>query len=105
MYLIHFPGSLKPGTGFPFSKEDIEPLDYEGVWEAMEECQNLGLTKSIGVSNFACKKLERLLATAKIPPAVNQVSPIILINYMYLKIKTELFNYVLYKLINLIICI
>ncbi|KAH9745917.1 Deoxymugineic acid synthase 1 [Citrus sinensis] len=39
----------------------------------MEECQNLGLTKSIGVSNFACKKLERLLATAKIPPAVNQV--------------------------------
>ncbi|KAH9794302.1 Deoxymugineic acid synthase 1 [Citrus sinensis] len=73
LYLIHFPVSLKPGTGFPFSKEDIEPLDYEGVWEAMEECQNLGLTKSIGVSNFACKKLERLLATAKIPPAVNQV--------------------------------
>ncbi|KAL9454079.1 hypothetical protein AB3S75_009641 [Citrus x aurantiifolia] len=73
LYLIHFPVSLKPGTGFPFNKEDIEPLDYEGVWEAMEECQNLGLTKSIGVSNFACKKLERLLATAKIPPAVNQV--------------------------------
>ncbi|KAH9745922.1 Aldo ket red domain-containing protein [Citrus sinensis] len=75
LYLIHFPGSLKPGTGFPFNKEDIVPLDYEAVWEAMEECQNLGLTKSIGVSNFACKKLERLLATAKIPPAVNQVSP------------------------------
>ncbi|PHU02706.1 Non-functional NADPH-dependent codeinone reductase 2 [Capsicum chinense] len=39
----------------------------------MEECQKLGLTKSIGVSNFSCKKLADVLATAKIPPAVNQV--------------------------------
>lgn len=34
---------------------------------------SLGLTKSIGVSNFSCKKLQLLLSTAKIPPAVNQV--------------------------------
>ncbi|KAJ4710176.1 NADPH-dependent codeinone reductase-like protein [Melia azedarach] len=73
LYLIHFPASLKPGTGFPFKKDDILQLDYEAVWEAMEECQKLGLTKSIGVSNFSCKKLETLLATAKFPPAVNQV--------------------------------
>ncbi|KAJ4765228.1 NAD(P)-linked oxidoreductase superfamily protein [Rhynchospora pubera] len=39
----------------------------------MEECQRLGLTKSIGVSNFTTKKLEELLAFAKISPAVNQV--------------------------------
>ncbi|KAJ4710179.1 putative Aldo-keto reductase [Melia azedarach] len=65
--------SLKSGSVFPFMKEDILPLDYEAVWEAMEECQDLGFTKSIGVSNFSCKILERLLATAKIPPAVNQV--------------------------------
>ncbi|CAL5396821.1 unnamed protein product [Camellia sinensis] len=34
---------------------------------------SLGLTKSVGVSNFSCKKLQLLLSTAKIPPAVNQV--------------------------------
>lgn len=44
------------------------------VWEAMEESQKLRLTKFIGVSNFSCKKLQTLLATARIPPAVNQVN-------------------------------
>ncbi|XP_030960525.1 deoxymugineic acid synthase 1-like [Quercus lobata] len=39
----------------------------------MEECQRLGLTKSIGVSNFSCKKLENLLSFATMPPSVNQV--------------------------------
>ena len=48
-------------------------MDMKSVWEAMESCQNLGLTKSIGVSNFSCKKISDLLSTAKIPPAVNQV--------------------------------
>ncbi|XP_038687939.1 non-functional NADPH-dependent codeinone reductase 2-like [Tripterygium wilfordii] len=73
LYLIHFPGSLKPGTQYPFQKEDIVAFDLESVWEAMEECQNLNLTKSIGVSNFTCKKLVKLLDISKIPPAVNQV--------------------------------
>ncbi|KAF8398864.1 hypothetical protein HHK36_014728 [Tetracentron sinense] len=74
LYLIHLPVSLKPGECVvPFKKEDILPMDFKSVWEAMEECQKLGLTKSIGVSNFSCKKLEKLLAVAKIPPAVNQV--------------------------------
>ncbi|KAL5759934.1 hypothetical protein ACOSQ2_018772 [Xanthoceras sorbifolium] len=39
----------------------------------MEECQRLGLTKSIGVSNFSCKKLKTILSLATIPPSVNQV--------------------------------
>ncbi|KAF8398862.1 hypothetical protein HHK36_014726 [Tetracentron sinense] len=74
LYLIHLPVSLKPGERVvPFKKEDLLPMDFKSVWEAMEECQKLGLTKSIGVSNFSCKKLEKLLAVAKIPPAVNQV--------------------------------
>ncbi|KAH7516194.1 hypothetical protein FEM48_Zijuj10G0109500 [Ziziphus jujuba var. spinosa] len=73
LYLIHFPASLKRGAnGVTFSKEDIMAMDMESVWKAMEECQKLGLTKSIGVSNFTCKKLEELLATASIPPAANQ---------------------------------
>ncbi|KAF8398865.1 hypothetical protein HHK36_014729 [Tetracentron sinense] len=74
LYLIHLPVSLKPGERVvPFKKEDLLPMDFKSVWEAMEECWKLGLTKSIGVSNFSCKKLEKLLAVAKIPPAVNQV--------------------------------
>ncbi|KAI4313610.1 hypothetical protein L6164_026573 [Bauhinia variegata] len=73
LYLIHFPAGLKPETKLPFKKEDIIPMDFESVWKAMEECQKLGLTKSIGVSNFSCKKIGALLATATIPPAVNQV--------------------------------
>lgn len=75
MYLIHWPVRLsKEVKKMPVEKREyILPLDIKSVWEAMEECKNLGLTKGIGVSNFSCKKLEELLATAKIPPAVNQV--------------------------------
>ncbi|OAY29368.1 non-functional NADPH-dependent codeinone reductase 2 [Manihot esculenta] len=74
LYLIHFPVSLKSDEyELPVKKKDLVPFDVKSVWEGMEECLKLGLTKSIGVSNFSCKKLETLLATAKIPPAVNQV--------------------------------
>ncbi|KAI6685967.1 hypothetical protein NL676_031880 [Syzygium grande] len=74
LYLVHFPVSSKPGEcEFPVKKEDLLPFDYEGVWKAMEECQKLGLAKSIGVSNFSCKKLEKVLSIAEVPPAVNQV--------------------------------
>ena len=74
LYLIHWPVSLKPGpAAFPNRKEDAVPLDVEGVWRAMEECQRLGLAKAIGVSNFTTRHLDRLLAAAAVPPAVNQV--------------------------------
>ncbi|KAK5838647.1 hypothetical protein PVK06_007381 [Gossypium arboreum] len=39
----------------------------------MEDCQRLGLIKSIGLSNFACKKVADILSIVKIPPVVNQV--------------------------------
>ncbi|KAK6252156.1 hypothetical protein QUC31_013876 [Theobroma cacao] len=74
MYLIHWPLKLSEEVRqMPAKKEHISPLDIKSVWEAMEECKSLGLTKGIGVSNFTCKQLEELLSTAKIPPAVNQV--------------------------------
>ncbi|XP_068655364.1 non-functional NADPH-dependent codeinone reductase 2-like [Aristolochia californica] len=74
LYLIHWPVSMKPGEFTnPISFEEICSMDFKSVWEAMEECKMLGLTKSIGVSNFSCKNLEQLLSTAKIIPAVNQV--------------------------------
>ncbi|OMO53869.1 Aldo/keto reductase [Corchorus olitorius] len=49
------------------------PMNFNSVWAAMEDCQRLGLTKSIGVSNFSCKKLADILSFANIPPAVNEV--------------------------------
>nr|KYP32061.1 NAD(P)H-dependent 6'-deoxychalcone synthase [Cajanus cajan] len=74
LYLIHWPISVKSGHWeMPFPEEALTSFDLKGVWKAMEECQKLGLTKSIGVSNFSCKKLENLLSFASIPPSVNQV--------------------------------
>ncbi|ERN11175.1 hypothetical protein AMTRI_Chr04g180690 [Amborella trichopoda] len=74
LYLIHFPVRLREGyRGFSWAAEDILPVDIKGTWGAMEECCRMGLTKSIGVSNFSSKKLGDLLAYATIPPAVNQV--------------------------------
>ncbi|KAF6163671.1 hypothetical protein GIB67_036131 [Kingdonia uniflora] len=74
LYLLHWPLSSKPGKyEYPIPKEELLPMDFKSVWEAMEECQALGLVKSIGVSNFSSKKLEQMLSFAKIPPAVNQV--------------------------------
>lgn len=75
--MIHWPISVKPEHWeMPYTEEFITTFDLKGVWTAMEECQKLGLTKSIGVSNFTCKKLEDLLSFATIPPSVNQVDPL-----------------------------
>jgi D-xylose reductase len=43
------------------------------TWQAMEELQNSGLCKQIGVCNFGVSLIRDLLSYAKIPPAVLQV--------------------------------
>nr|BDE26437.1 aldo-keto reductase [Dahlia pinnata] len=74
LYLIHWPLKLiQEEIKFPIPNECIAAIDIKAVWEEMEECQNLGLTKSIGVSNFSAKRIKEILSFAKIPPAVNQV--------------------------------
>lgn len=74
LYLIHWPLTIKKGASiYNLSGEDLIHFDAKEVWEAMEECYNSGLAKSIGVSNFSCAKLSKLFECAKIPPAVNQV--------------------------------
>ncbi|KAI3696162.1 hypothetical protein L1987_79172 [Smallanthus sonchifolius] len=74
LYLIHFPLKLiQEEFKLPVPNECIAAIDIKAVWEGMEECQNLGLTKSIGVSNFSSKRIQQILSFAKIPPAVNQV--------------------------------
>nr|GEY30797.1 D-galacturonate reductase-like [Tanacetum cinerariifolium] len=75
LYLIHWPITLHDLNEFkvPVPKGCIAAINIKDVWEGMEKCQDLGLTKSIGVSNFSPRLIEEILSFAKIPPAVNQV--------------------------------
>lgn len=60
-----------------FPQENGKPafsdVDYVDTWKAMEEIAKKGLAKSIGVSNFNKRQIERVLENASIPPANNQV--------------------------------
>ncbi|XP_056137670.1 aldo-keto reductase family 1 member B1 isoform X2 [Lampris incognitus] len=77
LYLVHFPVGLKKMEDELFPMKDGEMLttdvDYLDVWRGMEALQASGKVKNIGVSNFNILQLERLLALARVPPAVNQV--------------------------------
>jgi diketogulonate reductase-like aldo/keto reductase len=43
------------------------------AWPGLEQAHEQGYAKSIGVSNFSVEELGQLLATASVPPVVNQV--------------------------------
>ncbi|KAJ8912892.1 hypothetical protein NQ315_011215 [Exocentrus adspersus] len=76
LYLIHWPFGFKETASlWPVGegKSAYSDVDYLETWEGMEECVNLGLTKSIGVSNFNAEQIDRLLKNCKIKPVCNQV--------------------------------
>jgi diketogulonate reductase-like aldo/keto reductase len=43
------------------------------AWPGMERAREAGYARSIGVSNFGVDELQQVLATASVPPVVNQV--------------------------------
>jgi len=43
------------------------------AWAGMERARELGLARSVGVSNFSAADLDAVIAAGTIPPAVNQV--------------------------------
>jgi diketogulonate reductase-like aldo/keto reductase len=43
------------------------------AWPGMERARELGYARSVGVSNFSVRDLEKVMAAATIAPAVNQV--------------------------------
>ena len=59
LYLIHWPVPMR----------DM----YLDTWRALERLYADGQVRAIGVSNFSERHLARLLAAAKVVPAVNQV--------------------------------
>jgi 2,5-diketo-D-gluconate reductase A len=46
---------------------------YVEAWEALVECRERGLVRSIGVSNFTEQHLSRIIDATGVVPAVNQV--------------------------------
>jgi 2,5-diketo-D-gluconate reductase A len=56
LYLVHWP------RGGPLR-----------AWPGMERAHQLGLARSVGVSNFSISQLDDVLRTGSVPPAVNQV--------------------------------
>ncbi|EFX86053.1 hypothetical protein DAPPUDRAFT_208580 [Daphnia pulex] len=77
LYLIHWPMGYQENTVL-FPKDDegkfiFSDVDYLETWKGLEHCAKLGLTKSIGMSNFNSLQLKRILDNTTIKPVVNQV--------------------------------
>lgn len=65
LYLIHWPNPLK-------YRDHWQEANAES-WRAMEEAQQEGKIRTLGISNFMPHHLEALLETAEVKPTVNQL--------------------------------
>lgn len=77
LYLIHWPQAFKEeGELFPYGADGkVIPssVDYVDTYKEMEKLVEKGLTRSIGLSNFNKKQIERVLEVASIKPAMLQI--------------------------------
>jgi diketogulonate reductase-like aldo/keto reductase len=74
---IHWPIVFKSGDS-QFPRDDAGKIikgdtPISETWAAMEKLLETGKVKSIGISNFNERRIEELLKTAKVVPAVNQI--------------------------------
>lgn len=77
LYLIHWPMAYREEAEL-FPQDDngktaYSDVDYVDTYKALEKLVGLGLVKSIGISNFNSKQVERVLTAATIKPVTNQV--------------------------------
>ncbi|KAF8997112.1 NADP-dependent oxidoreductase domain-containing protein [Cyathus striatus] len=80
LYLVHWPVPLNPKGNHPVfptlpdGKRDVDhSWDLKDTWKQMEAVLAKGKVKAIGVSNFSEAKLEEIIPTAEVIPAVNQL--------------------------------
>lgn len=77
LYLIHWPIAYKEGDNlFPNNAAGVleySDADWLDTWKEMEKAVDDGLVKSIGVSNFNKRQVERLLDNCRIKPVTNQI--------------------------------
>ncbi|XP_075148227.1 aldo-keto reductase family 1 member A1-like [Haematobia irritans] len=92
LYLIHVPFGVQLENG-DFKREEngliaIDPTtDHLAIWKKMELVYDLGLAKSIGISNFTAKQIKRILKNCKIRPANLQIE-----HHVYLQ-QPDLVNF------------
>ncbi|XP_018579931.1 aldo-keto reductase family 1 member C13-like [Anoplophora glabripennis] len=72
LYLIHHPIGVKY-FGDEDDRKEIDDVDHIKIWKKMEEQVHLGRTKTIGLSNFNKRQIERIITSARIKPACLQV--------------------------------
>jgi diketogulonate reductase-like aldo/keto reductase len=63
LYLIHFPVDFIPGFG----------ILRKRVWDVLEKELARGRARAIGVSNYSIARINEVLTSGRVPPAVNQV--------------------------------
>ncbi|XP_044137403.1 aldo-keto reductase family 1 member D1-like [Bufo gargarizans] len=79
LYIVELPMAFKPGDAIYPRDENgkyiYHKTDLCATWEALEECKEAGLVKSLGVSNFNRRQLELILNKPglKYKPTTNQV--------------------------------
>ncbi|KAG9508437.1 Aldo-keto reductase family 1 member B1, partial [Fragariocoptes setiger] len=77
LFLIHWPTGYQEGGDLSPTDANgqviISDVDYLDTWRGMEDARYEGLTRSIGVSNFNHKQVDRILRHCDIVPAVNQI--------------------------------
>uniref|UniRef100_A0A1A9W754 NADP-dependent oxidoreductase domain-containing protein n=1 Tax=Glossina brevipalpis TaxID=37001 RepID=A0A1A9W754_9MUSC len=76
-YLIHWPMAYYEGDVLiprdACGKIKYSNVDYTDTWRAMENLVKIGLTKSIGFSNFNRKQIDRILDICTIHPVIHQI--------------------------------
>jgi len=69
LYLMHWPVAFDPAKKGTVVDEKTSILD---TWFAMEQLVRAGLTKNIGISNFAKHQVETILKHCRICPAAHE---------------------------------
>uniref|UniRef100_A0A182NKU4 NADP-dependent oxidoreductase domain-containing protein n=1 Tax=Anopheles dirus TaxID=7168 RepID=A0A182NKU4_9DIPT len=85
LYLVHVPFTV-PEVDGPFLTDDNGEIvletttDHVSLWKSMEAVADAGLARSIGLSNFNQRQIQRVLDNCRIKPANLQIE-----NHIYLQ--------------------